>query len=308
MKVQSWCACALFALGVACWGCAGGMDRAATSDAAVFSTQYDPGYIKRVGLGVVYSPSTELGHESARFVAQAIAAVLKAGVPRLNLGTAWETGSVKTAIDLLKSDDIDLAAAGWRKAGFQDIATVALLDLRLVAEKTGALWFRKQRHFIRYSMVFDLYDTLTGTKLVSEVSENSLKISKNDYEALQSGTVLHIEDLDDSLADLADDFGEQAAEALKNQPWQTSIISVEEKRIVFAGGRASGIQVGDRLAVYRGNRHVTGPKGTFMLPGMKVVDVDVEQVDEQRSYAVAPQDGAPQAGDIAMPIGRNPSP
>ena len=308
MKVQLWCACALFALGVACWGCAGGMDRAATSSAAVFSSQNGPGYIKRVGLGVISSPPTELGYESARYIAQSIADVLKAEAPRLNLGTAWETGSIKKAIDLLKSNDIDLAAAGWRKDGFQGIATVALLDLRLVAEKTGALWFRKQRHFIRYSMVFDLYDTLTGAKLVSEISEISLKISKNDYEALQTGTVLHIEDLDDSLADLADDFGEQAAESLNDLPWQTSIISVEEKRIVFAAGRASGIQVGDRLAVYRGNRHVTGPKGKFMLPGMKVVEVDVEQVDEQRSYAVAPQDDAAQAGDIAIPIGRNPSP
>ncbi len=308
MKVHIWSAYALFALGIACWGCAGGSDRAATSDASLSINQDDMGYVKRIGVGVIQVPSTELGRESARLVAQSVAEILKTEVPRLNLLTAWETESVKTAIDLLKSNDIDPAAAGWSKDGFQGIATVALLDLRLVAEKTGILWFRKQRHFIRYSIAFDLYDTHTGAKLVNEVSEISLKISQDDYETLQSGAVLHVKDLDESLADLADDIGKQAAEALKDHPWQTSIVSVDEKRIVLAAGRVSGLKAGDRLAIYQANRYVTGPKGKFVLLGMKVAEVDVKQVDEQRAYAVADQDGVVKAGDIAMPIGRNPSP
>jgi hypothetical protein len=141
---------------------------------------------------------------------------------------------------------------------------------------------------------------------VNEVAEISLKISQEDYEALQSGTVLHISDLDESLADLANEFGQAAAEALRNHPWQTSIISTDAERIVLAAGRSSGLQVGDRLVIYGATRLIAGESGKYVLPGMKIAEVDIKQVDEHRSNAEVFQNGSIQAGDIAMPIGRNP--
>ena len=97
-----------------------------------------------------------------------------------------------------------------------------------------------------------------------------------------------------------------AAEALRKHPWQTSIISADAGRIVLAAGRASGLQVGDRLVVYDGNRRIVGESGTYVLPGMKIAEVDIQQVDEHRSNAVVLQNGSVEAGDVAMPIGRNP--
>lgn len=304
MRFYIWGAFALLALGVAFWGCAGGLDRAIKTDTPAFTIQNDQGYVKRVGLGVIYAPSTPLGRESARLFTESMAATLKAEMPSLNLLTAWEAESIQAAINLLNGNEIELAAAEWRRDGFQGIATAALLDLRLVAEKTGALWFRKRRYFVRFDIVFDLYDTHTGAKLVNEIAEISLKINQDDYEALQSGTVLHISDLDDSLVDLADDIGEKAAEVLQDHPWHTSVIGVEEGRIVLAAGQSAGLQAGDRLVIYRANRHVSGPAGKFVLPGKKIAEVDIKQADEHRAYAAHHQNGAVQAGDIAMPVGR----
>jgi hypothetical protein len=304
MKFYMWSTFALLALGVVCWGCSGGLDRAATADAQSLALHSDQGYVKRVGLGVMHAPSTELGRESARLFAQSVAATLQGQVARLKLLKAWEDETIKEAIDLLKSNTIDVAAARWRTDGFQGIATAALLDVRLVSEKTGIFWFRKDRYFVEFEVVLDLYDTHSGAKLVNEVAEMSLKISQEDYEALQSGTVLHISDLDESLADLANEFGEEAAEALQNHPWQTSIISTDADHIVLAAGRSSGLQVGDRLVVYGGNKLIAGESGKYVLPGEKIAEVDIKQVDEHRSNAVILQDGSVQAGDIAMPIGR----
>lgn len=305
MKCYIWSAFALLALGVVCWGCSGGLDRAAKADAPSITLRNDQGYVKRVGLGVIHAPSTELGRESARWFAQSVAATLQGQVARLELLKAWEDGTVKEAIDLLKSNTIDAAATRWRTDGFQGIATAALLDLRLVTEKTGILWFRKDRHFVKFELVLDLYDTHSGAKLVNKVAEISMKISQRDYEALQSGTVLHISDLDESLADLASEFGEEAAEALRMHPWQTSIISTDAERIVLAAGRSSGLQVGDRLVIYGGSRLIAGESGKFVLPGMKIAEVDIKQVEEHRSNAVVLRNGSVHAGDIAVPIGRN---
>lgn len=306
MRLYIWSAFAFFALGVACWGCADGLDRAAKADASSLNRQIDHGYMKRVGLGVIHTPSTDLGRESARWFAQSVAATLQAEVSRLKLLKAWEDDAIKEAIDLLKSNHIDLVATRWRTDGFQGIATAALLDVRLVTEKTGILWFRKDRFFVKFEVVLDLYDTHSGAKLVNEVAEMSLKISQEDYEALQSGTVLHISDLDESLADLANEFGEEAAEALRKHPWQTSIISTDAERIVLAAGRSSGLQVGDRLAIYGGNKLIVGESGKYVLPGVKIAEVDIKQVEEHRSNAAVLQNGSVRAGDIAMPIGRNP--
>lgn len=305
MKLYLWSAFALMALGVACWGCGGGLDRAATADVPASTLQNDQGYVKRVGLGVTHAPSTELGRESARWFAQSVAATLQRRVARLQLLKAWEDETLKEAIDLLDSSTIDVAATRWRTDGFQGIVAAALLDEHLVTEKTGLFWWRKDRYFVKFEVVLDLYDTHSGAKLVDEVAEISLKISKEDYDALQSGTVLHISDLDESLVDLASEFGEAAAEALRKHPWQTSIISTDAERIVLAAGRSSGVQVGDRLSIYNGNKRIVGEGGKYVLPGMKIAEVDIKQVDEHRSIAVVLQNGSVHAGDIAMPIGRN---
>ena len=306
MRFYIWSAFGLLALGVVCWGCSGGLDRAAKADASSITPKNDQGYVKRVGLGVIHAPSTELGRESARWFAQSVVATLQGQVDRLELLKAWEDDTIKEAIDFLKRNTIDAAATRWRTDGFQGIATVALLDLRLVTEKTGIFWFRKERYFVKFEVVLDLYDTHSGAKLVNEVAEMSLKISQQNYEALQSGTVLHISDLDELLADLADEFGEEAAEALQKHPWQTSIISTDTGHIVLAAGRSSGLQVGDRLVIYNGNRAIDGESGKFVLPGMRIAEVDIKQVEEHRSNAVVLQNGSVQAGDIAVPIGRNP--
>jgi hypothetical protein len=304
MKLYKWGTFALLALGVVCWGCSGGLDRAAKADAPSLALRNDRGYVKRVGLGVIHAPSTELGRESAHRFAQSVAATLQGQAARLNLLKGWEDETIKEAIDLIKSNTIDAAAARWRTDGFQGIAAAALLDVRPVTEKTGILWFRKDRYFIKFEVVLDLYDTHSGAKLVNEVAEMSLKISQEDYEALQSGTVLHISDLDESLADLANEFGEEAAEALRKHPWQTSILSADAEGIVLAAGRSSGLQVGDRLVIYDGNRFIVGEGGKYVLPGMKIAEVDIKQMDEHRSKAVVLQNGSVQAGDIAMPMGQ----
>jgi hypothetical protein len=299
-------AIALLALSISCWGCAGGLDRAVNSDAQPFTPQSDTDYVKRVGLGVTHAPSTKLGRESALRFAQTIAATLQGQVPRLTLLKAWQDETIQEAVDFLRGNPIDVAAERWRTDGFHGIATAALLDLRLVSEKTGIFWFRKERHFAKFEVMLDLYDTHSGAKLVNEVAEISLKISRQDYEALQTGTVLHISDLDASLAGLAEKFGDRVVEALRNHPWQTSVIATDADRIVLAAGRSSGLQEGDRLVVYGGGGRITGADGTYTLPGTRIAEVDITQVDEHRSKAATIQNGSIQAGDIAMPFERKP--
>lgn len=302
MKCHSWGAAVLLAAGALFLGCAGGSHRTARTAVPTFERHYDAGYTKRVALGVFQAPPTPLGRESADYLMQAVAQILRTQVPRLQLLTAEQTPSVNAAIGRLHTEPIDVAARHWRSDGYQGIVALALLDLRLETKKTGALWFRKARHFILFEAVIDLYDPNTGAKLMSDVAELSLKISAEDYDALQSGSQTRIADLDEQLLDLADDFGDKAAEALQDHPWQTSIIRMDAQRIGVAAGRLAGVQPGDRLAVYSGRRWVEGAAGKFVLPGIKIAEIQIEQVDDNQAVAQTLSTDAVKPGDIAMPV------
>lgn len=302
MKCHSWGAAALLAIGFFCLSCAGGSNRTVQSAVPAFERHYDAGYVRRVALGVFQAPQTPLGRESADSLLKSVAQTLRTQVPRMELLTAEQTPSVHTAIGRLNSEPIDAAARHWRSEGYQGLVALALLDLRLETKKTGALWFRKARHFIQLEAVVDLYDPYTGAKLMSDVAELSLKINADDHDALKSGSQTHLADLDELLLDLADDFGDETAKALQDHPWQTSVIRMDVQGIVVAAGRRSGVQAGDRLAVYRGERTVEGVSGKFVLPGLKVAEIQIERVDDAQSYAKALSADSVRPGDIAMPI------
>jgi hypothetical protein len=306
MKCHSWGAAALLATGLIFLSCAGGSNRKVQSAVPAFERHYDAGYVSRVALGVFQAPQTPLGRESAKYLLQTVAQTLRARVSRMELLTAEQTPSVNAAIGRLNTEPIDVAARHWRLNGYQGIVALALLDLRLETKKTGALWFRKARHFIQCDAVIDVYDPHTGTKLMSDVAQLSLKISADDYDALQSGSQTRLADLDELLLDLADDFGDKAAEALQGQPWQTAVIRMDAQRIVVAAGRQSGVHPGDRLSVYRGGRTMEGFAGKFVLPGPKIAEIQIEKVDDTQAYAKAASADSVQPGDIALPAGPGP--
>ena len=306
MKVRSWSVLVLLILGFFGWGCAGGSDHAVKADASPFDALNDSDYRKTVVLGLVHAPQTEIGQQSAGLYVQSIAKSIRKEAPRLRLLTSQEHKHVNWVIDSLQNNPIAVASEKWRRDGYQGVIFADLLDLRLMEKKTGALWFRKMRYFIYFEATIDLFDPLTGAKLLSEVAEISFKISEKEYQELKSGAVARIDALDDRLIDLANEFGENAAEALQAHPWQTSVVSVNTEHIMLAAGRISGLQAGDRLAVYRGNRKIEGFSGQFILPGEKVAEIEIKSSSDNRAEAKALQSSEIHAGDIAVPLQSKP--
>lgn len=301
MKVRSWGVFGLLMLGFLVLGCAGGSDRANRINASLFEAVNDAGYRKTIVLGLAHAPQTKLGQQSAELYVRSIEKAIRKEAPRMRLLTSEDTKRVNWVIGLLKNNTITVASETWRQDGYQGVIFTDLLDLRLEAKKTGALWFRKMRYFLYFEATIDLFDPHTGAKLLSEVSEISFKISEKEYQELKSDTVARYDGLDEKLIDLAYEFGEKAAEALHSHPWQTSIISVNAEHIMLAAGHISGLQAGDRLTVYRGNRKIEGLSGQFILPGEKVAEIEIKSVSDHQAEARTLQSNEIQIGDIAVP-------
>jgi hypothetical protein len=306
MKVRSWGVFGLLVLGFVGWGCAGGSDQAAKANVLPFNAPNDSGYRKTIVLGLSHAPQTEIGEQSAGIYVQSIAKSIRKEAPRLRLLTSQEHKPVNWVIDSLQNDPIAVASEKWRRKGYQGVIFADLLDLRFEEKKSGVLWFRKMRYYIYFEATIDLFDPLTGAKMLNDVAEISFKISEKEYQELKSGAVAHIDALDDRLIDLANEFGENAAEALQAQPWQTSIVSVNTEQIMLAAGRISGLQAGDRLAVYRGSRKIEGIGGQFILPGEKVAEIEINSVSDHQAEAKALKSNEIQAGDIAVPLQSKP--
>ena len=118
-----------------------------------------------------------------------------------------------------------------------------------------------------------------------------------------SGSITAIEDLDDEIADAAEDLGESIGEALSKLHWKAAVVGTDGDRVFLPAGSGVGIREGDQLAVFEGRRLLAGKEGEqFIAPGYKLGTVQVTAVADQKSEAQSSTPGKIQNGDIVVSI------
>ena len=131
-------------------------------------------------------------------------------------------------------------------------AARAKVELRLVNAKTGQVYF-----------------SATGAGSASTESGSIAGYgSKSDY--------------DDSLNDRAigaaiSEVQNSLIQKLKEKPWRTDILSVQDGAVFISGAARQGIQIGDTLAVYRKGKTVTSAQSGFdiELPATLIAKLQV---------------------------------
>jgi hypothetical protein len=198
--------------------------------------------------------------------------------------------------------DLTAITESARLQGYQGIISAAVLDIHAKAEENGILWWRKTRFYLSLAVSLDLYDPFSGSKIISRVETDTIKIDQMEYQQLSAGRAVPFEDLDDAVIGMADKVGGQAADALAEVPWKTVVTKVDGQDIELAGGEESGLAVGDSLIVFEGRRWMKGPNGEqFIVPGYKVGRIDVTAVEDNTVRAAAGKPGVNIAvDDIAV--------
>jgi hypothetical protein len=201
-----------------------------------------------------------------------------------------------------RPDPVELALEG-RRFGYQGLALASISDISVFTRRTGFLWFRKMRPFASVNLTFDVYDPVTASKIVESVRELTVKIGESEYDAFSSGEDADMENLDEAVEDAADEMAEQAAETLEDMPWQSTVAAVRSGRLVIPASRLSGLEVGQRLAIFEGRRTIEGPKGgRFVIPGKQVAEVRVTAIGHETAEAAGESLDAVQPGDIVVPV------
>ncbi len=296
----------VMALGIGCWGCAGSSDTTEVKNKSIAMMKPAKGHPKKVAIVLTRWPQTEFGRRIGDLYLNTIISAMRDEDSQLRLVSAQDPEFPDFLSVLPQSskalDPLALARDG-RRAGFNGIVTASIENVRPESKKTGLFWFRKMRYFLYFDLIFDLYDPITGAKIINQVEEASVKISEDDFESLRSGTTTGIEKLDNEIVDLGEDLGEQAAETLADQPWQTIVVKVQGTRVFLAAGNQAGLHTGARLAVFKGRSILEGQGGEkFTVPGLKIGEIVITEVNPQMAEAKAENPDAIQAGDIVVPV------
>jgi hypothetical protein len=190
-----------------------------------------------------------------------------------------------------------------RRLGFQGVIVAAVSDLRPQASNWSFLWVTRTTHRLLFNVTFDLFDPVTGAKIVHCLKEVELKISSDDYESFNDGTATELEAVNDAVIGAAKDFGKQAAKALVKQPWKTTVLSVDGNYLHLAADNAARLPEAGLLAIYEGGRKMRNRFGeNFIIPGVKIAEVNLAGMTDGQVIAEAPSEGGVKPGDVAVLI------
>ncbi|MEJ2153879.1 MAG: hypothetical protein P8X96_00935 [Desulfobacteraceae bacterium] len=265
------------------------------------------GYVKQVAAVLIQTPLTTVGQRAGALYFKTLVKSVSEEDSRSRVETPEDSGFPKIMKPFsggsISDLDVAILTRGARQVGYQGVLVVAVRDIRVDTIRTGFFWFRKKRYIVQFTVTADLYDPYLRAKVVSGVMESSTKISIDDYEGFQNGTISAIEKLDEGMVDAAEELGEQVGEALSDLMWKAAVTKVDGDRVVLAVGSDVGLKEGERFVVFQGGRLLDGKQGQqFVAPGYQVGTLQVSDVTDRTAEAKATPAGKVKNGDIVVPV------
>jgi hypothetical protein len=203
-------------------------------------------------------------------------------------------GDVKYPGDLVK---LPTLASGWidtlalaeigRRLGFNAIVTGALNDVIKKQERHGFWWFKYTNHFLEIHASVEVYDTLTGAKLLDRNVVHRVDIDVTDDMDMAVPIDLATSITNDILSKVATTMAEWVCSGIVLQPWHGYITSTEAGKVIVASGGVVGIEAGNVFEVFDGSKIFNGSEGQqFFVPGLKMGEIKITSVFPDRAEAV----------------------
>jgi hypothetical protein len=183
-------------------------------------------------------------------------------------------------------DNFDLAKTG-RHLGLNAVVTGALIDIKNHKKTRGILWFKNVHNVVQVQVMTEVYDTLTGAKLLDKSYTHEIQLEDVFYDSIDRTSEISTHTVNEALKSIAEDMGENICDVIVLQPWKGFITSTFAEKVVISSGEKVGIAPGDIFEVYNCNGVFTGvKKHQFFVPGLKTGEIKITKVYPDRAEGV----------------------
>jgi len=198
-------------------------------------------------------------------------------------------GSDKTlAAPRKASEPIDvfsLSEAG-RRQGFNAIASISIESIGTRIEERGILWLKGDRYLLQAHADAEVFDTFTGTKILSKDFYFETQVDEVTYEQIRSVKSAEAPPIRQALLQIAEEMSGAICEAVDDLPWRGYVASVKEDTVFLSSGKREGLKIGTLLTVFERGPIVQGIGGQrFIFPGKPVGQIKIMNLDSNTSTA-----------------------
>ena len=180
---------------------------------------------------------------------------------------------------MLERSDLDLVAdeGKLKKVGSKYLIVGSVSAYGRSAVSDVGVFSRNKKQTANVTVNIRIVDTTSGQIVFSEEG-SGVAVSESNKVMGVGESAGYDQSLDDkALSAAISKLTSNVMNNLLDEPWQSYVLSVDNKNVILAGGKSQGIKVGDKFSILEQGSTIKNPQTglDLQLPGREVAQVQV---------------------------------
>ena len=184
-------------------------------------------------------------------------------------------------------ENLAMATVG-RTHGLNAVLEQRIGDVQGVTEKRGIWGSGDTRMLARLSLSIRAYDVETTAVLFDEAIEESVELSQDDWQRLESAAGQYDKEIARRLfGKIIPKIGSRLCKRLAEQPWKGYIVSSAGNTFTLTTGKDVGLAAGNVLEVFAAGGRIEGHSGqVYLISGPKIGEIKITEVQTNQAKAI----------------------